>query len=289
MNELGVSTGFTFGTTNRYDPDLEWPVSNEYSLEVQRQLFQATVLTVGYTNRQTRRNIGFKNVAVPIDTYIPLQVTEVNSGKQVTVYNQAPALRGRLDNLYFNTDTANSDYNGGDITIAKRMSNKWALNGGVSFGKTLGDILAQDLNNPNSAEFRRGLLGNDSPWSYRMSGVYELPQAIFVSGTWQYYQGFPESTTVIVGNNTVTLTQGSTTLTVEPRGTTRLPPVSSLDFSVRKSFRVQQMRFEPRVDFYNMTNEASIIGRLTQLGPTYGRISNAQRGALIKAGINVEF
>ena len=49
------------------------------------------------------------------------------------------------------------------------------------------------------------------------------------------------------------------------------------------------MRFEPRVDFYNMTNEASIIGRLTQLGPTYGRISNAQRGALIKAGINVEF
>ena len=289
LNELGASTGFTFGTTNRYDPDLEWPVSNEYSLEVQRQLFRATVLTVGYTNRRTRRNIGFKNVAVPIDTYIPLQVTEVNSGKQVTVYNQAPALRGKVDNLYFNTDTANSDYNGGDITIAKRMSNKWSLNGGVSFGKTLGDILAQDLNNPNSAEFRRGLLGNDSPWSYRMSGVYQLPRDIFVSGTWQYYQGFPETTTVIVGNNTVALTQGSTTLTVEPRGTTRLPPVSALDVSVRKSFRVQQVRVEPRVDFYNMTNESSIIGRLTQLGPTYGRISNIQRGALIKAGINVEF
>jgi hypothetical protein len=112
LNELGASSGFTFGTTNRYDPNLKWPVSNEYSLEVQRQLFFNTVLTVGYTNRQTRRNIGFRNVAVPIDTYIPLQVTEANSGRLVTVYNQAPALRGKQDNLYFNTDTANSDYNG---------------------------------------------------------------------------------------------------------------------------------------------------------------------------------
>jgi hypothetical protein len=281
LNELGPSTGFNFGTTNRYDPNLKWPVSNEYSLEVQRQLFLSTVLTVGYTNRQTRRNIGYQNVAVPINTYIPLQVTEVNSGRQVTVYNQAPALAGKQDNLYFNTDTADSDFNGADITITRRMSNKWSLNGGASFGKSLGDILAQDLNNPNSAQFRRGLLGNDSRWSYRASGVYQ---------TWQYYQGFPDTTTVSVGNNTVKLTQGSNlTLVVEPRGTTRLPPVSSVDVSVRKSFKVQQWRLEPRIDFYNLTNAASVIGRITQLGPTYGRISNIQRGALIKAGVNVEF
>jgi hypothetical protein len=169
------------------------------------------------------------------------------------------------------------------------MSNKWSINGGASFGKTLGDILAQDLNNPNSAQFRRGLLGNDSRWSYRASGVYQMPQDIFVSGTWQYYQGFPDMTTVAVGNNTIALTQGPTTLVVEPRGTTRLPPVASVDFSVRKSFRVQQLRLEPRLDFYNMTNQASVIGRLAQLGPTYGRISAIQRGALIKAGLNVEF
>jgi hypothetical protein len=289
LNELGASSGFNFGTTNRYDPNLKWPVSNEYSLEVQRQLFLSTVLTVGYTNRQTRRNINFQNMAVPLNTYIPLQVTEVNSGRQVTVYNQAPALRGKQDNLWFNTDTADSDFNGADITITRRMSNRWSVNGGASFGKSLGDILAQDLNNPNSVQFRRGLLGTDSPWSYRASGVYQMPQDIFVSGTWQYYQGFPDLTTVSVGNNTVALTQGSTTLVVEPRGTTRLPPVSSVDVSVRKGFKVQQVRLEPRIDFYNLTNAASVIGRITQLGPTYGRISNIQRGALIKAGVNVEF
>ena len=67
------------------------------------------------------------------------------------------------------------------------------------------------------------------------------------------------------------------------------PPIASVDFSVRKSFRVRQGRFEPRLDFYNLTNQASVIGRTAQLGPTYGRISGIQRGALIKLGLNVEF
>ena len=35
-----------------------------------------------------------------MDTYIPLTVTEANSGRQVVVYNQAPALRGKSDVLW---------------------------------------------------------------------------------------------------------------------------------------------------------------------------------------------
>src|SRR5262249_30251598 len=102
LNELGVSSGFAFGTNNRYADGLEWPVSNEYNLELQRQLPGSIVLSAGYTRRETRRNIGVRNVAVPLETYIPLQVTEANSGRQVTVYNQAPALRGKTDYLWDN-------------------------------------------------------------------------------------------------------------------------------------------------------------------------------------------
>jgi hypothetical protein len=46
---------------------------------------------------------------------------------------------------------------------------------------------------------------------------------------------------------------------------------------------------EPRLDLYNLTNEATILGRITQLGPTYGRVANIQRGRLIKVGFNVDF
>ena len=31
------------------------------------------------------------------------------------------------------------------------------------------------------------------------------------------------------------------------------------------------------------------LGRVTQLGPTYGRVSSIQRGRLIKVGVSVEF
>ncbi len=289
VNELGVSSGFSFGVNNRYADDLEWPISNEYSIEFQRQLPGDLVLSVGYTHRETRRNIGSRNVAVPADTYIPLVVTEVNSSREVTVYNQDPALRGKNDILWDNESALDANFNGADITVNKRLSHNWSLTGGASFGKTTGDTAGtSDLNNPNFA-YRHGLVGNDVPWSYRASGVYQFPYQISLSATGQYYQGFPENTTVSVGNNTVALTQGATTIMVEPRGTKRLPAVSSLDLSVRKFWRIGTMKLEPRVDVYNATNAASILGRVTQLGPAYGRVSNIQRGRLVKAGFSLEF
>jgi len=289
FNELGASNGFALGTTNRYAPDLKWPISNEYSAEIQQQFPQNIVLSVGYTHRETRRNIALQNLAVPYDSYIPLVVTEANSGKQVTVYNQNPALRARFDNYYANHSEEDTTYNGADITVNKRMSHRWSLTGGASFGKTTGDPLAGDLNNPNSNEFRYGIFGNDVPWSYRFSGVYELPYEISASATWQLNKGFPEINTVSVGNNTVALTQGVTTVWVAPRGSTRLPNVAQVDMSLRKVIRVAGAMLEPRIDFYNMTNQASIIARVAQYGPAYGRASSIQRGRLIKLGLSVEF
>jgi hypothetical protein len=292
INELGPSSGFTFGVNNHYSPDLKWPVSNEYNAEVQRQIPGNVVVSVGFTYRQTLRNIGAQNVAVPTDSYIPLVVTEANSGTQVTVYNQAPSLRGQVNNVWNNFSALDTTFHGEDITVNKRMSNRWSMTGGASFGHTVGDIYATlttvDLNNPNNT-FRRGVLTYDVPWSYRLSGVYELPYQASVSATGQYYDGFPQLTTVSVGNNTVALTQGTQTLTVAPSGTTRLPAVSSLDVSVRKFWQVSGVKLEPRVDFFNLLNAASILGQVTQLGPTYGRVSSIQRGRLIKLGVNVEF
>jgi hypothetical protein len=169
------------------------------------------------------------------------------------------------------------------------MKDHWSLTGGASFGKTKGDPLGGDLNNPNSGNFRYGILGNDVPWSYRLSGVYDLPYQISASATWQFNKGFPETNTVSVANTTVALTQGTTTVWVAPRGNTRLPNVAQLDTSLRKIWRHGGRTIEPRLDMYNLTNQASIIGRVTQFGPNYGRVSSTQRGRLVKLGLSVEF
>jgi hypothetical protein len=296
LNELGPSNGYPLGTTNRYATDLKWPISNEYSGEIQQQFPQNMVVSVGFTHRVTLRNIALQNLAVPASSYIPLVVTELNSGQTVTVYNQDPLTKGKFDNFWSNRPEENTTYNGTDVTVTKRMSNHWSATGGASFGHTRGDVVTSasalnqpDLNNPNSQQFRYGVFGQDVPWSYRMSGVYELPLGFSASGTYQFLKGAPEINTVSVASNTVALTQGPTIILMAPRGNTRLPNIAQLDVSLRKIWRQEGRTFEPRIDLYNMTNQASITNRVKQFGPAYNRASSIQRGRLIKLGISVEF
>jgi hypothetical protein len=296
LNELGPSTGFNFGTTNRYAPNLQWPIANEYNVGIQREIPWNIAVSANYTRRDTRRNIGPTNLAVPTSSYIPIQVKEATSGQQVVVYNQDPALLGKFDVVYANQSALDSTYNGADFTADKRMSNRWMLMGGASFGKTEGDIYCNsliactaatgDLNNPNFT-YRRGVVGNDVPISLRASGVVQAGKGISISTTVQHYTGFPENTTVLVSSNTVRLTQVSQSLVVAPRGTTRSPSVNSMDISLRKTWKFGNTSVEPMVDMYNVLNAASILTRVTQQGPTYLTPVTIQRGRLIRLGINI--
>jgi hypothetical protein len=290
LTELGASTGFNLGTTTRFSDDLEWPYSAEYSIGLQRQLPWDVVAGVTYIHRRRGDEIGTRNLAVPTDSYIPLPVVEAVSGRQVTVYNQNPALRGRFDNLRDNAPQLDAEFNGVDLTFNKRMGSRWMVMGGMSFGESLGDIYGgADLNNPNSM-FRRGVVGDDVPFSFKAFAVYQLPHAISVSANLQHFTGFPELTTVLVSSNTVSLTQVSQSITVAPRGGTRLPDVNMVDVSVRRTFRPGgRYSFEPVFDVFNLTNGSAIRARTTQLGPTYGRASDIQRARLIKLGVNVKF
>jgi len=119
--------------------------------------------------------------------------------------------------------------------------------------------------------------------------VYQLPYAMTVSGTIVRDAGFAEQTTVLVSGNTVALTQVTQSITIEPRATRRLPALNQLDLSIQRTWRIGATSIQPRVDLYNVTNTATILGRITQLGPTYGRVNSIQRGRLIKLGFNVDF
>jgi hypothetical protein len=297
VNELGPSTGFSLGVNQRYASGYKWPWANEYTGELQRQLPGNLLVTLGYTHREKRGNIGYRNAAVPTSSYAAVTVTEKNSGRTVTVYNQDPATKGKIDLVWNNETALDSNYNGTDLTIEKRLSQGWMMTGGVSIGKNTGNAYGlptiagdnYDLNNPNF-QFTRGISGNDVPFSLRLSGLYELPYAISASATFQHQTGFAELTTVSVGNNTIALNQGgSTNITIEPRGTTKLPSLNQLDVSLRRIFRAGGQTFSPRIDFYNLMNSATITGRTTVLGSNYLAANGIQRGRLVKLGFSVDF
>jgi hypothetical protein len=290
LNELGPSTGFNLGTTNRIAANLTWPFSTEYSIGLERQLPGNLVVGATYMNRRRRNEIGARNMAVPTASYIPLQVTEVNSGRQVTVYNLDPSLRGHFDVLRTNEPALHTEFNGVDLTFNKRLSHRWMLMTGLTLEKNVGDIYgAQDLNDPN-LQFRRGVIEDDIPVIFKTFGLYQLPYGFSVSGSVQHFTGFAQITSVLVGAGTVPLTRVSQSITVERRGTTRLPDVNLVDLSLRKSFTVASgYSFEPVMDVFNLTNCNAIRARTTQLGPTYGQAADIVRGRLIKLGVNVKF
>jgi hypothetical protein len=259
-------------------------------VEVEHQFPGDIVVGVGYFRRETRRNIGAKNVAVPLESYIPLQVTEKNSGRELTVYNQDPELRGKYDVLWDNYDELNSHFNGLDVTVNKRFANRWMIMGGLSVGKNTGDTYGgADLNNPNYT-FRRGLEQRDVPVSFKVSGSYEFPYQIMLSGNVQHFTGFPEDTTVRVSSDTVSLTQVSQRVRVDPRGTTRLPDNNLVDLSVRKTFVVgDQASVQAVLELFNLLNANTTQSRITQLGSSYGRVTSIQYPRMLRLGFMLQF
>jgi hypothetical protein len=290
LSEIGPSPGYVFvGANGRYADDLKRPVSNEYTFEFQRELPQNVVLSAGYTYRPTRRNIAETDTIQTLETWgAPVTVTERTSGEVVQVWRRGTANTARL---FYNSPEMDLNYRGGDITLNKRMSNKWSLMAGASWGKTTQRTRGGLRSDPNIINYFDGeqYALTHRPWSYRLSGGYELPYGVLASATWQYQAGAPLETTVIVTNQTIALPQGNTTLRVREFGDERLPNVSGLDLSFRRNIRIGKAAITPRLDIFNATNGSTVTALLTQLGPTYGRLSGIQRGRLIKLGVNLEF
>jgi hypothetical protein len=122
-----------------------------------------------------------------------------------------------------------------------------------------------------------------------MSGAYELPYGLTVAGTAQYFTGWPITSTVLVGGNTVKLTQVSQSIVVEPSGTKRLPNITMIDMNLKKIMKFGALRLEPRVDIFNLFNVAGITSETTQLGPSYGNAIEILGGRLIKFGANLNW
>jgi hypothetical protein len=112
------------------------------------------------------------------------------------------------------------------------------------------------------------------------------------SSTFQYDKGLGELTTVLVGPATIAFNPGqSSTQTVNvAKNSVHLPNVVQLDSSVQKPWHLtERQMITARMDFYNALNDATVTSWVTQLGPTYHRISGIQAGRMMKLGLNYQF
>jgi hypothetical protein len=92
----------------------------------------------------------------------------------------------------------------------------------------------------------------NAKWLFKASGVYELPYAINVSAFYNARQGYPFEQGILTpsrnnGGNTVFVV-------LDPIGEERLPTYQNIDFHVERPIRVNNLRFVPSMDVFNLSN-----------------------------------
>ena len=235
------------------DPDFHKSNSWEYLLGFERQLASDVALSVTYTHRDYRDPVTFVPAGISQNDFAlagTFARDTVLGSFSVPYYVFNGEQDGSL--ILTNANDYKTKYNGLDITLHKRMSNNFMLNGGLNLQKQKANYDGGD-----SAAFYigdGGLAGqvfpfdptnlpflNDQPyafapggsgksgvypyseWQLKLSGVYQFPLDLSVGAFVRYQQGYPYVLFASVRDTSLSQALGTTThlFMVEPFGSRR--------------------------------------------------------------------
>jgi len=291
LDELGAGTPFSGGTQVRYADEVGRPYQWEYTVSVQHELFQSVGLTLSYFRRRYYDTIGTKNILVTQNSYIPVVITNPLTNQPLTVYNQDPATLNVRDQVRDNYPEIRNTYNGFEVIVDKRFSDRFSFLTGLSLGSNEGTINTGDLNNPNLLINNEGNIGNDSRFNLKTMATYRLPYAFLLGVNLQYRDGYPLQRSFTVTRTQVpNLTQVNQTVQLASRGEFRRDPLALLDLRFSKSFEMRGgLKVEPLLELYNALNNNSTITEVEVVGPNLGFPTETVLPRVLKVGLKVNF
>ncbi|HYM22692.1 MAG TPA: hypothetical protein VEU08_05775, partial [Vicinamibacterales bacterium] len=286
--------------------------SDEFTAGIEHQVMNNMRVGVMYYYRTNRNQIGTRNTLVPGTSYNAATVNIPNGPHGATtasLYNLTSASYLSLTNLVLdNQPYLDTKYNGIEFTAQKRLSNNWQMVAGLTIGKNTGGLNSSggqsstaDLNDPNTTLYTNGIIGNDSPVGFRLSGSYQAPQKILFAGSLVSNSGYP-----IVSTYTVTkaafpglctsgctggLIRSSQSVILSDRGDERLPATTLLDFRVSRSFQfATSRRIVPHLDIFNATNRYTAQSLTTTAqSTTYLVPTSIVSPRIIRIGVDLNF
>ena len=295
QNELGTLKSQFVPKSNAIDPNLKDPKNDEIMFAFQRELASNWSLNVDWIQRWFRDQTTDQNCyGLPCNTvattaYAPTRVVTDFGVDQIrgtsddvsrTFYDVLPAYVGK--DAFFHTNCGNNvsvdcvqRYKAFEISIGKRMSNRWQLQGsyvwsrldGDQFGITTNSTTVRsvyDYTNPNNLidSVRGGVGANDQPHAFKLLGSYQARWGINLGANYQALSGLPIDRTL-----TVALAQGSRGIPVEARGTYRASALNLLSLRADKGVRFSGHRASFIAELHNVLNSSagqSSYGALTQ-------------------------
>jgi hypothetical protein len=303
--EVGTNEGDTTSGAVP-NPNEKQPVSDEFSLSVERQLipnFAVRATGVYSRNANTYR---VQNNLRPYDVYnIPITNrdpgpdgrlgTTDDPGTFVTYYDYPAAYAGAAfqQPMLINDPRSDPNFKSFEVAASKRLANRWMFMASYSATKSYlpfipntpgGRTVALTTFDPN-AEINAS--NNTWEWLSRVSGAYLFPADVQLSANFEHRSGDPWGRTVsFAGGQQIP----SLTMRVEPIGTRRLPNVNLLHFRAEKSFQLRQAhKVALRLNVFNAMNMNTVL-TVTQLsGRNFLRPRTIGRPRIAELGVSYTF
>ena len=255
------------------------PRPTRSSWGIEHELFEDFSLGANYIYRRDFDLVSELNTDVDLAEYS--RYTESSSFTGQTFDAWTYTGDGGTFSLLTNAPSANRKltFNGVEIVARKRWSDGWQLSGSLTLGENNFHVTPEfnrrgfragpaTSPNPNDVEFQGGQSqngqndftagGQHSRWIFKLSGSYELPWQIMLSGFLNMRDGYPieyykwgEPPDGITGRAPAVLT--------EPLGDSRYDTMALFDWRVEKSFELPYGRIGVIFDMFNTFNANTVL------------------------------
>jgi len=300
---VGGAAALANGVPN---PDERQPMTDELSVVFEQEVATNLAVRVMGIYSRTMDTYRLLNLLRPYDVYnIPITNpdpgpdgrvgTPDDTGRSITYYDYPASLAGSAFQkpTLVNDPSGDARYKSFEVGADRRLSNRWQFS--ASFSATKKDIplvpnvgggttILVSAFDPNAEIF-----SDDRTWEWisRVSGAYILPADVLLSTNFEHRSGEPRARQVsFTGGRQIP----SITLNVEPLGTTRLPNINILDFSLEKRFSVfRRQTTSVRVNIFNSLNTNAITAMTTLSGPNYGRVTSIMLPRIVELSATHRF
>jgi hypothetical protein len=201
------------------------------------------------------------------------------------------------------TDLRYQNYQGVDLTLNKRYSDKWQFNVALTLQKRNDYNPVGSFTNPTGVEYFDGL-NTGARYLLKVNGSYDLPWGIMASTNFNMNDGAQRTMVIngpgqVYGGTTGTINYG--TLRFQPEDAERLERTILWDLGLNKTFtfRGGQNRIKATIDAFNLLNSAavleyssnnlSLVGTATNPVPPSERISSIIPPRVFRAGLTIWF
>jgi hypothetical protein len=270
---LGAFKSQAAARFNSIDPNLKDPKDDEIMFAFQRELMNNVSFNVDWIQRwfndytvdqdcfglpctQTASTAWVQNKAVT--DFGPDNRTGSADDRALTLWQVAPAYLGK--DTMFHTNCGNNvsvsctqRYKAVEISLSKRMSNHWQAQGSYVWSRLDGDLVL-DYTNPNNvlSYVGQGRGTADQPHAFKLLGSYQAPWDINIGANFQALSGLPLDRVL-----SVTFSQGTANLRMEPRGTYQQSFLNLLSLRADKSFRFSGHRASFVAELHNVLNSSA--------------------------------